>query len=67
MKKTALKELRTKTAEERGTLLSEKKKEFAKIKLDVLSGRIKNTRLIFNTKKDIAKIQTVINEKSVQE
>lgn len=62
MKSQDLKSLHVKTKEELETLLRDKTMEFTKIKMDIKSGRIKNTRLNFNIKKDLAKIKTILNK-----
>lgn len=62
MKNQDLKSLPTKTKEELESLLRDKTAEFTKIKMDIKSGRIKNTRLGFNIRKDLAKIKTVLNK-----
>lgn len=62
MKKQDLKSLPSKTKEELKALLRDKNAEYTKIKMDIKSGRIKNTRLGFNIRKDLAKIKTVLNK-----
>lgn len=62
MKNHDLKSLPTKTKEELQSLLRDKTAELTKIKMDIKSGRIKNTRLGFNIRKDLAKIKTVLNK-----
>jgi ribosomal protein L29 len=62
MKTNDLKILHTKTKEELEALLKEKGIEYSKIKMDIKSGRIKNTRLGFNVRKDMTKIKTIIGK-----
>lgn len=62
MKTQDLKNLHTKTKEELEALLRDKTAELTKIKMDIKSGRIKNTKLGFNIRKDLAKIKTVLNK-----
>lgn len=61
MKNQDLKSLPTKTKEELESLLRDKTAEFTKIKMDIKSKRIKNTRLGFNMRKEIAQIKSVQN------
>jgi ribosomal protein L29 len=63
MKTNDLKSLHTKTKEELESLLRDKNLEYSKIKMDIKSGRIKNTRLGFNLRKEMTKIKTILNKK----
>jgi len=60
-----IKELREKNIEELSKLLSEKKDHLRKLRFDVASKQIKNVREIRNTRKDVAKILTLINESRI--
>lgn len=42
--------------------LKEKRKELTRLKLEKFTGKLKNFRSIFNLRKDIARIQTKINQ-----
>jgi large subunit ribosomal protein L29 len=57
-----IKELREKNTEELKKLLSEKREAARKLRFDIASKQIKNVRDLRNSKKDIAKILTLINE-----
>jgi large subunit ribosomal protein L29 len=60
------KDLRKKKKEELENLLKEKREKLAKLKLDLSLGKLKNVKEIKETKKDIAKILTVLKEKLCQ-
>jgi len=56
-----IKELREKNIEELKKLLSEKREQSRKLRFDIASKQVKNNREYRNTKKDIARILTLIN------
>lgn len=56
-----IKELREKNMEELKKLLSEKREQSRKLRFDIASKQVKNNREYRNTKKDIARILTLIN------
>ena len=58
-----IKELREKNTEELKKLLADKRETLRKLRFDVSSKQIKNVRELRNTKKDIARILTLIREK----
>jgi len=58
------KELRFKPREELNQLLSESQKKLRELRFNLASGKIKNVRTIRILKKDIARILTILNEKS---
>lgn len=58
-----IKELREKNNEELKKLLSEKREQVRKLRFDIASKQVKNNREHRNTKKDIARILTLINAK----
>lgn len=60
-----IKEIYTKSEKELKVLLFEKKKELFNLKLDNKQNKLKNTRVIFNTRKEIARILTLIKEKEL--
>jgi len=64
MKKN-LKEFAAKTREELLDLLKTKREDLFKLDLEKQQNKLKNTRSIFNTKKDIARILTLIREKEL--
>jgi len=57
-----IKELREKNTEELKKLLAEKREIVRKLRFDLASKQIKNNREIRSSRKDIAKILTLINE-----
>lgn len=58
------KELRLKIEEELNQLLSESQKKLRELRFNLASGKVKNVRTIRVLKKDIARILTILNEKS---
>ena len=58
------KELRIKPEEELNQLLSESQKKLRELRFNLASGKVKNVRTIRVLKKDIARILTILNEKS---
>lgn len=58
-----IKELREKNTEELKKLLDEKGKHARKLRFDIVSKQFKDNRELRETKKDIARILTLINEK----
>jgi len=58
------KELRLKPEEELNQLLSESQKKLRELRFNLASGKVKNVRTIRVLKKDIARILTILNEKS---
>lgn len=57
------KELRKKAKEELEKMLIEKKKRLLQLRFDLKAGKVKNIREIRETKKDIARILTILKEK----
>ena len=57
-----IKELRIKNIEDLKKLLTEKREEVRKLRFDVATKQMKNTRQTRNDKRDIARIETLINE-----
>jgi large subunit ribosomal protein L29 len=58
------KDLRLKSDEELNQLLSESQKKLRELRFNLASGKVKNVRTIRALKKDIARILTILNEKS---
>ncbi len=58
------KELREKGIEELKKVLREKQEAFRKLRFDISAKQVKNVRDLRNEKRDIARILTIINEKS---
>ena len=67
MKTKDKKDLRTKTIPELQTLLTQKGEEFEKFTLEKARNLLKNTRLLFVTRKEIAQIATVLREKKLMQ
>lgn len=63
MKSKDIKELHTKTIEELKHILSEAKDELFSLKMQFRQNKLKNKRLIFLKRKDIAKVATILKEK----
>lgn len=55
-------ELRKKSKEDLEKILKEKRERLRKLKFDLSLGKLKNVREIRKTKKDIARILTIIKE-----
>ncbi len=64
MAKSKAKELRLRPEEELNQLLSESQKKLRELRFNLASGKVKNVRTIRVLKKDIARILTILNEKS---
>lgn len=60
-----IKELREKNKNELEKLLVEKREQARKLRFDIASKQIKNSRGLRNTKKDIARILTLIGENNI--
>ena len=57
-------ELRLKQEEELNQLLSESQKKLRELRFNLAGGKVKNVRTIRVLKKNIARILTILNEKS---
>ena len=57
-----IKELREKNSEELKKLLSEKREHVRKLRFDIAAKQVKNNKELRNTRKDVAKILTLIRE-----
>jgi len=57
------KELRQKSEKELQKLLQELREKLRKLRFDLVSGKVKNVREIRQTRKDIARILTILNER----
>ena len=60
-----IKEISGKNEKELKDLLLEKKRELQNLKIDNKQNKLKNTRSIFNTRKEIAKIMTLMREREL--
>ncbi|MCD6551062.1 50S ribosomal protein L29 [Thermotoga sp.] len=58
-------ELRNYTDEELRNLLEEKKKQLMELRFQLAMGQLKNTSLIKLTKRDIARIKTILREREL--
>lgn len=63
MKTVDKKTLHTKSKKELQKMVEEAKKALAQLKLDHTQNKLKNTRSIFNTRKDIAVMQAILQTK----
>ncbi|KKQ34156.1 MAG: 50S ribosomal protein L29 [Microgenomates group bacterium GW2011_GWA2_37_6] len=63
--KKDLKEIYSKTEKELRDLVKEKREELFRLNLDLRQNKLKNTRSIFNTRKEIARLLTLIREKEL--
>lgn len=63
MKSKDIKELHLKTIEELKAMLSQAKDELFLLKMQLRQNKLKNKRLIFLKRKDIAKVATILKEK----
>ena len=60
MKATDKKDLQTKSVKDLQKQIAEAKKTLVQLKLDQVQNKLKNTRSIFNTRKTIAVMQSVL-------
>ena len=60
-----IKDIALKSDKELKALLAEKRNDFLKLKLDIKQNKLKNTRSVFNTRKDIARILTLVKEREL--
>jgi ribosomal protein L29 len=67
MKRKDFNEMKSKTIKELMKLVSEKKLEAAKKKMEAASGKEKNFKSFRNLRREIAKILTLIREKEILE
>ena len=63
--KKDLKEISAKSEKDLKELLISKREELFKLKLDNKQNKLKNTRIIYNTRKQISRILTLIREKEL--
>ena len=67
MKIKDFKDIKSKELKDLKKVLSEKKKDAAKKRMEIFSGKDKNLKLSKNLRKDIAQILTLIREKEIME
>lgn len=65
MKKTQVKELKSKTEVELAKMLHSQKEELVRIFIDLKSKKLRNVALVTNKKKMIAVISTILAEKEL--
>ena len=63
--KKDLKEIDSKTEKDLKDLLAIKRADVFKLNIDNKQNKLKNTRSIFNTRKEVARILTLIREKEL--
>lgn len=63
MKNTDFQELKNRSVEELHKKLGENRTQLQSLKFDLAAGKIKNVSMIHKTKKNIARILTIINMK----
>lgn len=67
MKRKDIKELHHKTREELFKLAREVRQEFGKLNIELSLAKLKNTNLLRQKKKDLARILTILAEKEIVE
>lgn len=67
MKSIDKKALPTKSAKELQKMVDEAYKTLSELRLDHVQNKLKNTRSIFNTRKEIAIMQSVLNNVTLKE
>lgn len=63
--KKDIKDISSKTEKDLRDLLKSKREDLFKLNLDNKQNKLKNTRVIFNTRKEIARVMTLIREKQL--
>lgn len=63
--KKDVKDISSKTEKDLKDLLKSKREDLFKLNLDNKQNKLKNTRIIFNTRKEIARVLTLIKEKQL--
>lgn len=58
-------ELRQKNADEQKKLLAESQSKLAELKFDLEGGKVKNLKAIRETRRDIARINTLLRESEI--
>jgi len=67
MKKQNLKDLKAKTLKELKDLLTVKSKELFSLRMDKTLAKLKNTRIVFHKRKEIAVIKTLKRQREENE
>lgn len=63
--KKDIKDISSKTEKDLRDLLKSKREDLFKLNLDNKQNKLKNTRIIFNTRKEIARVLTLIKERQL--
>lgn len=63
MKRREIVDLHKKDKKELLKLLQQQEAEEIKLRVDMVSGKVKNTNILKNKKKDVARILTILSEK----
>ncbi len=63
--KKDIKDISSKTEKDLKDLLKSKREDLFKLNLDNKQNKLKNTRIIFNTRKEIARVLTLIKERQL--
>lgn len=67
MKKKELQEKRNKPLQDLIKEINQKEKDLAKIRLELVSGSIKNVHTVRALRRDIAQLKTVVREKEINQ
>lgn len=67
MKKKAIKETQNKSIKELRALEKKAREELARLKVDLKAGKLKNIGLYVGKKVDLARIKTILKERSMNE
>jgi ribosomal protein L29 len=67
MKRKEFNDLKTKDTKTLRKLISDKRFEISKKRMDIFEGKEKNLKLLTNLRREIAKILTLIKEKEISE
>lgn len=67
MKRKDLNEIKLKELPELNKILAETQKSFLKLKMEFRGGKIKDVRILRKTRDDLARIMTIIKEKTQKE
>ena len=67
MKRKEIEELHLKTNQDLKALLRKTQEELVKIRVDLQSGKLKDTQLVNKKRHDLARIKTVLRQKELNE
>ncbi len=60
-----IEEIKQKTKEELMVILETSRKKLRDLRFDLIAGKVKNIKSVHGTRKDIARILTVLKEKNI--